>query len=384
MVRPKSKHRTQPSPCADPYTVHRTPCTVHPTPYTVHRTPYTAILLLPLLLLLFSCQKPKERIVIPAFYHWQTRLELTLPEQGLVKRLGVQRLYVKFFDVDWDPELKAPVPLAPVELAPRTYAGLELAPAVFIANRTLERLPPEQVPGLADKIYGKIFSLAAQDSSLHIREVQLDCDWTGSTREAYFELLGRLRDKLSARGIALSATIRLHQARYPARTGVPPVGRGILMFYNMGQLEQWDEPNSILNLEAAEPYLKGYEPYPLPLGLALPLFRWAVLFRDGEMIKLINNLTEERLEGNPKYKALAPGRYEVVEGAFLEGHYLYPGDRIRMEAVEPEHLIAAAERLRGLPWPDTLELVFYHLDSTVVGRYEAKMLDGLGRILKGS
>lgn len=332
-----------------------------------------------LLTLLFSCQKPKGHVFIPAFYHWQTRLELSLQEQELIAQLGVQRLYVKFFDVDWDPELRAPVPMAQVELAPETYTGLELAPTIFITNRTLERTGPEEAPGLADKIYDKIFSLAAQDSALLIREVQVDCDWTGSTREVYFELLRQLRQKLKSKGIILSATIRLHQARFPARTGVPPVDRGILMFYNMGQLQQWEEPNSILNLEAAEPYLEGYEAYPLPLGLALPLFRWAVLFRDEEMIKLINNLPEERLANDPKYKALNNGRYEVLEGTFLEGHYLYPGDRIRMEGVEPGLLFAAAERLRVLPWPDTTELVFYHLDSTVISRFSTEVLDSLCR-----
>ncbi len=334
-----------------------------------------------LLLLLFSCQKPKERVVIPAFYHWQTRLELSPAERALLSELGVRRLYAKFFDVDWDPEQQGPVPLAQIELYPETYVGLELAPAVFITNRTLERLPQDQVDDLADKIHDKIFSLATQDSSLRIREIQVDCDWAGRTREAYFRLMGRLREKLRDRGVILSATIRLHQARYPGRTGVPPADRGILMFYNMGQLQQWEEPNSILNLEAAGLYLKGYEAYPLPLGLALPLFRWGVLFRDGEMIKLINNLDEGRLAGNPKFRPLGEGRFEVAEGAFLEGHYLYAGDRIRLEAVAPEQLLAAAERLRRLPWPDTLPLLYYHLDSTVISRYPAGLLDSLGEVL---
>ncbi len=336
---------------------------------------------LPFLLLalamLLSCQQPKERITTPSFYHWQTRLELSPQEQGLIKDLGVQRLYVKFFDVDWDPELQSPVPLAQVELAPESYSGLELIPTVFLTNRTLERLPKAEVPSLAGKVHDKIFSLAAQDSSLNIREVQMDCDWTATTREAYFELLSRLREMLKERGVTLSVTIRLHQARFPARTGVPPADRGILMFYNMGQLQQWGEPNSILNLEAAEPYLKGYEPYPLPLGLALPLFRWGVLFRDGEMIKLINNLADERLAESPKYQKLGPGRYEVLEGTFLEGHYLYPGDRIRLEAVAPEQLFDAAERLHELPWPDTLEVVFYHLDGVAVSQYTPEVLDSL-------
>lgn len=325
-------------------------------------------------LFIAACTRPGEREVRPAFYHWQTRLELSAGERALVDSLGVGRLYVKFFDVDWDAAFGEPAPLAEVQLAPGTYAGLEIVPAVFITNRTLERLPASGLEALAGNMSDKLFSLAEADSSLHIKEVQLDCDWTAGTREAYFQLLRLLEERLAPRGISLSATIRLHQLRYPERTGVPPVERGMLMFYNMGSLDDWEEPNSILNLVKAEPYLEGLGAYPLRLDLALPLFRWGVLYREGRMIRLLNNLDAGQLSDSSRFRLLGKGRYQVLQGAFLDGHYLYEGDLIRLEAIAPQLLQQAARRLRSLPWGDEMNLAFYHLDSTAAAGFRAQDL----------
>lgn len=337
------------------------------------------IILLGVCLALASCKEQRQREVRPAFYHWQTRLDLAAASRALADSLGCQRLYAKFFDVDWDEEYGGAVPLAEIQLVPGSYAGLELVPAVFITNRTLERLPAAERGALAQKIYDKLFSLAGQDSSLRIQQVQVDCDWTPGTQEPYFDFLRQLRSKLAPEGIELSVTIRLHQVRYFEQTGVPPVEHGILMFYNMGDLEDWEEPNSILNLDKAEPYLQGFERYPLRLGLALPLFRWGVLYREGRMIRLINNLDERRLESNPIFRPLGEGRYEVTRGAFLHGHYFYEGDLIRLEKVEMELLDRAARRLSRLPWPPDMELVFYHLDSLAAADFSAAALQGVVR-----
>jgi hypothetical protein len=337
------------------------------------------IMLLGACLALASCTEQRQRELRPAFYHWQTRLDLAAAPRALADSLGCQRLYAKFFDVDWDEEYAEAVPLAEIQLVPGSYAGLEIVPAVFITNRTLERLSATERAALAQKVYDKLFSLAGQDSSLRIQEVQIDCDWTQGTKEPYFDFLQQLRAKLGAKEIMLSATIRLHQVRYFEQTGVPPVERGILMFYNIGDLEDWEEPNSILNLDKAEPYLQGFERYPLRLGLALPLFRWGVLYREGRMIRLINNLDERRLEGNPIFRPLGEGRYEVAQGAFLGGHYFYEGDLLRLEKVEMELLDRAARRLSRLPWPPDMELVFYHLDSLAAADFSAAALEGMMR-----
>lgn len=59
----------------------------------------------------------------------------------------------------------------------------------------------------AGKIITCVNAMAARHHQSSIREVQLDCDWTPSTRDAFFSLCQHLRDTLHAQGRLLSVTV---------------------------------------------------------------------------------------------------------------------------------------------------------------------------------
>lgn len=333
-----------------------------------------------LLLILPSCgedipssSRHSELPHFNAFYHWTTDLQLDSTEQYWLDQLAIDRLYVKFFDLDWDPAEGMAVPLASVRIDTSGLRRREVIPTVFITNRSMLSAKEEDLPELAKKMKEKIgnqFSVLNQD----LQEVQLDCDWTAASRSSYFRLLEELHLLYAEQGVRLSATIRLHQFRYPEQTGVPPVDRGVLMFYNMGDLQDWEESNSILNLEKAAAYLPPGLDYPLHLDLALPLFRWAILFREGQMIRLINEPNVPAMMESGNYFELGPGRYKVYRGTYLDGHYLYPGDLLRMESVSPEQLSAAVELVRQRNPEIAGNLIWYHLDAAVLERYKPEDL----------
>lgn len=332
-----------------------------------------------LLFLLTSCTQPETQIS-PAFYHWRTRLALTETERTYLQELHVKKLYAKFFDVDWSENSQQALPQALIELASETLPdSVVLIPTIFITNRTFLNLPASEIPQLATNICDKIKALAKAPFD----EVQLDCDWSEKTRGAYFQLLETMRQNLGP-AVALSATIRLHQVKYPKQTGVPPVDRGMLMFYNMGDLEVGEERNSILNLEIAQQYLdKNTAHYPIPLDVALPLFSWGVLFREGKMIRLINNLSAAELAGDERLRAIEPNRFEVLRSGYLDGYYLYTEDEIRIEAVQAENLTAAAQLLkRYLPKTAQRNLAFYHLDSVLLQRFSLQRINSIVKEMK--
>ena len=114
--------------------------------------------------------------------------------------------------------------------------------------------------------------------------LQVDCDWTISTKEKYFNLLILLSNYIEH----LSATIRLHQIKYVKATGVPPVEKGVVMIYNLDSPADTNIRNSIFSFEKALLYLKGnLEHYPLQLDVALPAFSWGVHFHHGKIKGLI-------------------------------------------------------------------------------------------------
>lgn len=328
-----------------------------------------------LCLLLSACQTETPQAE-PAFYHWKSQLRQDSSQLAYLNTLGARRIYVRLFDLDWDERLRSPAPIAEVQLGDFPYTSFEWVPTIFITNRSLKQLPIQETSSLARRIIDKIERMRQAAGMPAIREVQLDCDWTASTRKVYFRLLKECRRQLSQNGVQLSVTVRLHQLRYPEQTGVPPADRGMLMYYNMGEVRSWEEENSILNLEAAAPYLQA-DQYPLPLDLALPLFRWGVVFREGKMIRLINDLSPEDLQDRSRFFPMAGKRYEVVKGTFLQGHYLYQGDRIRLERATADDLKGAVAQLQQLKWPAPFHLAFYHLDRTAVNNYPPALLKTL-------
>lgn len=312
-----------------------------------------------ILLLLVSCTEiapsPSPQL---AYYHWQTAFAPDSLASAYLRRTST--LYLKAFDLVWSEGAVVPTALLQMDTT-ALPPEMRLIPAVFITNEAMRKFSPAGAPELAKRLVAKVNELLYHHP---YPELQLDCDWTATTRENYFSVLREVKKLLPA-ATRLSVTLRLHQWKDPETTGVPPADRALLMCYNVGRVQDWREENSIVSLEAAGPYLNAAA-YPLPLDVGLPLFRWGVLFREGEMIRLINELGPYRLLDTSRFELTAPGRYRVRESTYLGNYYLYRGDRLRLETVTPADLTAWAGELARHEWPDDLRVVFFHLGSPLL------------------
>lgn len=324
----------------------------------------------------FSCKEtslPAAQIM-PAFYHWQTNIDLSPLEKDCLQNLNISKIYPKFFDVDWDFNRQKPTALATLEVSTDLPDTLEIVPTIFITNRTFVQLPQTKIEDLADKIYQKLNGQMTQFEHQEIQEIQFDCDWTASTKDKYFLLLKMLNKHFISEGIFLSATIRLHQIKYAQKTGIPPVQRGMLMYYNMGKVQSRETENSILDNTIGRQYLEHLADYPLPLDIALPLFQWGVLFRNGELIKLINQLSESALVDKERFVKLRPNTWEVRKSTYLNGYYLYEQDIIRLEKVIFSELHFAAKILNSKAKKENRTVVFYHLEEEIIQNFSAEEL----------
>ncbi|MEL6639436.1 MAG: hypothetical protein AAFR05_22005, partial [Bacteroidota bacterium] len=317
--------------------------------------------LLPLLALL-ACQSPPEvrHRVQPSFYHWQSALALTELETARMDSLGVEAVYLRYFDLDWSESYQQVVPVAVLTVAEPWDPKRAVIPTVFITNRSLTR-PDLALDTLAHRMAAKIERISRELGQPPIQQLQIDCDWTERSREAYFQLLEHLRTHFPQ--VLFSATIRLHQIKYPERTGVPPVDRGMLMFYNVDDVADPTTQNSILDWPVAEAYLGRLPDYPLDLDLALPIFAWGAVFREGRLLRLLNNLRRSDLRDSTRFRSGEMAWVELSISTYLQGHYLYRGDRIRLEAVTREDLLGVVRQLRPLLRNNDLHLAFYHLDT---------------------
>jgi hypothetical protein len=166
----------------------------------------------------------------------------------------------------------------------------------------------------------------------------------------------------------------------------------MLMAYNMGEVDEWETENSIFDLNILDAYLPSHQSpitdYPIPLHLALPIFRWGVVFRGNladenkwELAYLINDLGPEDLTDTTRFAQLTPTRYEVRKNTYLEGYYLYEGDRVRLESVSPEVLekaVALLPETGSLNHPLSEQLptvAFYHLDTSTLKVFDHEKLE---------
>jgi hypothetical protein len=214
------------------------------------------------------------------------------------------------------------------------------------------------------------------------KEIQLDCDWTESTKTAYFAFLSALKAKHA--GVSLSATIRLHQIKYRERTGVPPIDRGMLMFYNMGKFSADPDARSIFDPDAAARYVGRLHDYPLALDVALPIWSWVVELRDDVVIDLLQSTDPDELAGQDFLNRSAPDRFVATRTAFLHGVLLREGDVLKVEVTGPAETMSAAKMIESFlpnlhPGAPSRTVSLFDLSERNLNRHGIEKLDTVFR-----
>ena len=239
---------------------------------TILRSPLWLLLAIALFA---SCgrDEPKRSV-----YYWQTTLRVGAAERAFLARNGVGRVYCRYFDVV--PGDDGPRPNATMAFEGAFPKTVEVVPVVYIVNDCMGQ--PHD--GLAEKIVRRVSQMNETNSVPAAKELQVDCDWTMTTREAFFAFLEKLRALCHDRGMKLSATIRLHQLSQPA----PPADHGVLMMYNTGDVTKLAVRKPILDIKDVMPYMRYLRGYGMDLSTAYPLFTWHVLFRGGKYVGIMH------------------------------------------------------------------------------------------------
>ena len=341
--------------------------------------------LLPIALALgcfWFCKKgDKKTLIVPAFYYWKHNEDYNYYgeaensfrsnglDSALMKHIAPQRLYVKFFDIDWR-EGNGAYPRQAYKRK-NLPSKCQIVPVFYILNRVFEKSDSLDLENLAMRL--------ENITNLTYPEIQLDCDWTSTTRDRYFQLLRLLRKKLNP-AIKLSVTIRLHQIKFRDKTGIPPADRGMLMVYNFRNPAEYNEHNSIFEAEEALKYLEGQKAYTLPLDVALPLFRWGIAYRGGKFNVLLNGLGFKEADALRFLKK--DGRfYTVTSDTVFKTNYLRFGDKIKIEEVNDEALIACAHIAAPFVHKtDTLHIAFFHYDNALISSFKPETYEQVFKI----
>lgn len=348
-----------------------------------YRTPILSILVAGLVLALGYRYSPMSRrggANPPAVYYWRTVFAPDSSDFAFLRAHRVGRIYMRVFDVtslrsdptecgEAVPNATLAVPAERWEAIRDSLAALqiEVVPVVYLTGEALA-----DCRGYEGRLAGKIFARARAVCSYNgwenPPELQIDCDWTSTSRESFFTLCDSLRSLAHRRGMLLSSTIRLHQLRQSP----PPADRGVLMVYNTGAFRDVNTANSIIDTDDIEPYLRHLHGYRLPLEVAYPAYGWQLLFRGPWFRGLVADMpvadsTLFAREGENRYRALAPFEHH--------GRNIHPGDIVRTENASPEVVCEVKRRieqhLHGRPHGNIL----YHLDQSNLRSFTPEEID---------
>lgn len=246
----------------------------------LHITPIHLVAVGVALVFLCGCQRsPEHQATVRSAYYWSTTLTMDSLKTDFLQVHHIQRLYVRYFDVVLGKDGQ-PVPNATIRFVDAVPASVEVVPTVFILNDCMR----QDLGDMPQKLVRRILQMNETHDIGRVNEIQIDCDWTASTEQRFFQFLRDVRAELQPHGITLSVTVRLHQLSQT----VPPADRGVLMMYNTGDFTRLDDQHPILDLKVAEPYLRHLPHYSLPLSTAYPLFRWQLLFRGTQFIGILH------------------------------------------------------------------------------------------------
>lgn len=350
-----------------------------------------------------TCEKEHE--VVRSFCFWKTDLNFQTEDDSLIKNLKVQHMYVRFFDVDWNPYAKEPLPVATINDLRLSESNPEITPSIFITNEVVLQSNKKQLDSLATRIakrvqqigekmietkadkiansivypkdyykqenykrinYDSVKAIELAKLKVDFKEILIDCDWSEKSKDNYFYLLKQIKKGFPT--VQVSATIRLWQYKYATKAGIPPVDKGLLMCYNLTKPEDFSTKNSIGTSEELAEYIT-HDQYKLKLDIALPLYSWAVVFRGNKFKGILSDYDQLRND-TIKLKKSSESKYVLRDDILVGETYLRNGDEIRIEKISEDELEKMISIIKSkIQIDNQTKVTFFSFDKKYINDY---------------
>lgn len=311
---------------------------------------------------LFSACNPHKKPII-AFYYWKTIYKLSVSEKQTLTENKVKKIYIRYFDIDANQITNQIFPQSPIQFQDKPI-NLEIVPVIYIRNQIL-LIKNLDIQDLAQKTNNYINQINKKNN-ISNKEIQIDCDWTLSSKDNYLKFINRFK-KISNKN--LSATIRLHQIKYFRETKIPNVDKGVLMYYNMGKIAT-DSINSIYDQKIAKKYLSSIKKYPLSLNFALPIYSWGIHIRENRVLGLLSKINIHELENDSNFVKTKPNFFRSKCNNYKNGTFYKTNDLLKFETISSENLLEMANNLQENTNAFPEEIIFYDLDEFNLKNYE--------------
>lgn len=311
-------------------------------------------------------------------YHWTSHLD-AYDIRDCNEETPIHHFYIRFFDLKWN-SILGPYPEAKLYEHNDVFRSLIvnrnkkdttpqaiISPVVYLTVDVLNHSDSATLKELADNTIKQVNYTLRNMGWPQLRELQIDCDWTESTKDKYFYYLKELRKHWEN---PISVTVKMYQYKYREKSGVPPADKAVLMCYNLQNPKDFEVENSIFSMEEFKKYMNRKE-YPLPLDFAIPSFSWVRVFSHGEFEGVKNNWYLHEFVDNPGYEQIAPNRFMVADDHTSYGHYWRKGDILIVESIDSSDWAGMIETFKPHFNQDTTTIIAYQIDEPLFRKFEA-------------
>lgn len=323
-------------------------------------------------LALYSCSDRNKPLV--SMYHWKSEAIYSKHIENAMDISGSEKIYLRYFDVElksneWSSR-ESPFPTYVINKIAPEFSDFEIVPVVYLTNNIFQ-LENLKVVELAKQVRELINQISLEHFKKEIKEIQIDCDWTQSTRMNYFEFLEILNTDFN-----IDATIRLHQVKFKDKTGIPPVKKGTLMMYNVGDLKNRDQ-NSILEHEIVGDYINSSSTYPISLNIGLPIYSQTIVFNNDDEVRIMKGVSRQLYETDSHFKKVSSQVFNVEKDTLFNGLYLSEGYQLKLEEVSTDEVLRSYSILK-MSKLNLNGVVLYHLDDEVLTHFNiSELIEGL-------
>lgn len=318
-----------------------------------------------------------------AFYYWQNEPYFLSDAESLkIKTLNVKKLYIKFFEVDKN-DIQGIFPFAKNELNISRYDSvetkIEVVPTVYIRNEVFKQTSRKEISELVDNILFLIEKKIKEQYKENPipKEIQMDCDWTESTKDNYHLFLTILKEKMLKnqffKNVKTSATLRLYAYKFPYKMGVLPVDRAMLMCYNLIPPFEAGDRNSILNIGEFNKYLIGSDSYPLPLDIALPIYSSVQVYQNNSFAGIIYSEDSTFFK---QTKKLNNTWHLSKMDTVINGIFIRKGDKLKVEKTNFKLINKAIKSiLEHVELDENPTISLFHLEDYELTNFTNEELD---------
>lgn len=348
------------------------------------------LLFLAVFVMLSSCHRDKTYFSHEeknSVYYWKTVFAPDSSDFAFIRKHDIGCIYLRMFDVSVDNvsiiDGSRTVPNATVRIPDEIYSILndslgfiEFISVVYITLDAMKDAKAHEGQ-LAKNIVTRVKNMCLYNELPNVSGLQLDCDWTASTKQSFFALCDSVQYEIRKQKLTwnLSSTIRLHQLAQEA----PPVDYGVLMVYNTGDFSDPDAANSILDPKDIKPYLKYLSDYPLHLDVAYPTYSWQLLFHKRQFVGLLNGIN---VQDSTKFKIMKNRHtYQCLEDFPYKEIAIRKGDEIRTETSNYQDIMNVKAMIEQELSNNQHSNILYHFDLRNFSKYTD---DEINKILSTS